>query len=229
MIYIKGDIHGQQNEIKKFCEEYNPNEGDILVLLGDVGANYQRLFRDRRFKYDISRYPIIYFCVHGNHECRPQNIASYSEKEWNGGRVMYEEEFPNILFPVDGDIFTLGEKRCIAIGGAYSVDKYSKIQQKLWWPDEQPTPTIKEYVEQQLAENEVDIIFSHTCPYKYEPTEMFLEGIDRSKVDSSTEEWLDRIEESTDYKAWYCGHWHTDKRVDKLHFLFKETEILDGT
>lgn len=83
---------------------------------------------------------------------------------------------------------------------------------------------IKRYVESQLASNPIDIIISHTCPFKYEPIEMFLSGIDQSTVDTSTEHWLDQIEESTDYKAWYCGHWHVDKRVDKMHFLFHSIE-----
>ena len=49
---------------------------------------------------------------------------------------------------------------------------------------------------------------------------MFLPTIDQSAVDYSTEEWLDKIEDSLDYRAWYCGHWHTDKRVDRIHFLY---------
>ena len=68
------------------------------------------------------------------------------------------------------------------------------------------------------------MILSHTCPFKYEPTEMFLAGIDQSTVDASTERWLDQIEENTDYVAWFCGHWHTDKRIDKMHFLFHSFE-----
>ena len=79
---------------------------------------------------------------------------------------------------------------------------------------------IKKYVEQQIKEKEFDVILSHTCPLKYEPIECFLPGIDQSSVDTSTEEWLDKIEEMTDYKAWYCGHWHINKRIDKIHFLF---------
>ena len=71
---------------------------------------------------------------------------------------------------------------------------------------------------------EFDVILSHTCPLKYVPIEMFLPGINQSKVDSSTEEWLDKIEEVADYKSWYCGHWHTDKRVDRMHFLFRGVE-----
>ena len=80
------------------------------------------------------------------------------------------------------------------------------------------------YVEQQIQSYPFDIVLSHTCPFKYEPTEMFLSGIDQSTVDDSTERWLDTIEEAIEYKAWFCGHWHTDKRIDKMHFLFHSFE-----
>lgn len=43
------------------------------------------------------------------------------------GTVMYEEEFPNILFPVDGEIFTLNGVQCLVIGGAYSIDKFYRL------------------------------------------------------------------------------------------------------
>lgn len=114
------------------------------------------------------------------------------------------------------------------IGGAYSVDKYYRLRMGYnWWPDEQPTPTIKEYVEQQCKTHSVDVVFSHTCPFKYVPTECFLPGIDQSTVDNSTEHWLDTIEEMLDYKAWYLCHWHINKRIDKLHFLMHDVEMLD--
>ena len=56
---------------------------------------------------------------------------------------------------------------------------------------------------------------------------MFLSCIDQSTVDDSTEKWLDSIEDKLDYKAWFCGHWHTDKHIDKIHFLFTGWEILE--
>ena len=61
---------------------------------------------------------------------------------------------------------------------------------------------------------------THTAPLKYEPTEVFLKGIDQSEVDKSTEAWLDKIEDRLDYKKWYCGHYHTEKVIDKLEFMF---------
>ena len=50
--------------------------------------------------------------------------------------------------------------------------------------------------------------------------------IDQSEVDNSTEQWLDNVEDDLDYKAWYCGHWHTNKRIDKMHFLYHDVEVL---
>ena len=67
-------------------------------------------------------------------------------------------------------------------------------------------------------------MLSHTTPLKYEPVEVFLKGIDQSKVDKSTEEWLDGIEDRLDYQKWYCGHYHTEKKVDRLEIMFENTE-----
>ncbi|MCM1008228.1 MAG: metallophosphoesterase [Ruminococcus flavefaciens] len=225
MVYITGDIHGSMYPIYELCNALSPTFEDVVVILGDVAANYDLNSRDRQFKRQMSRFQPTFFCIHGNHECRPQNIASYKEKQWNGGTVMYEEEFPNILFPVDGEIFMLAEMKCLVIGGAYSVDKYFRLQRGLnWWADEQPSEEIKIRIEDQIYNNHIDVVFSHTCPYKHTPIECFLPGIDQSTVDNSTEHWLDTIEESIDYKAWYCGHWHINKRIDRMHFLYHNVE-----
>lgn len=225
MIYITGDIHGSISPIYNLRSAHDLTDKDVIVILGDVAANYDLNSRDHQFKRQLSRFQPTFFCIHGNHECRPQNIVSYKEKWWNGGIVLYEDEFPNILFPVDGEIFTLNGMQCLVIGGAYSVDKFYRLQHGFeWWADEQPSDEIKKYVERQINNRQIDIVFSHTCPYKYTPTECFLPGIDQSTIDNSTEHWLDTIEESIDYKAWYCGHWHINKRIDRMHFLYHNVE-----
>lgn len=227
MVYITGDIHGDVTPVYDLFQKCQPNADDIIVLLGDVGLNYTGQIRDRLMKQEISRLKSTFFRIHGNHENRPQNIDSYHEKQWHGGRVLVEDDFPNILFPIDGDIFDIEGKQCIVIGGAYSVDKFNRLRMGYkWWQDEQPSPAIKEYVEQQVKNHSVDVVFSHTCPFKYIPTECFLPGIDQSTVDNSTEHWLDTIEDKLDYKAWYLGHWHINKRIDKMHFLMHDVEML---
>ena len=225
MIYYTGDIHGSTLEIVTFCARFQPSKDDTIVILGDVGANYFGNERDDAFKAEFAKLEPTILCIHGNHEIRPQNIPSYKTKEWNGGIVWYEEVYPNILFAKDGEFYDIEGTKHLAIGGAYSVDKHYRLLRGYgWWADEQPSEEIKQYVEQQIKEKPSDVILSHTCPFKYEPTEMFLPGIDQSTVDDSTERWLDKIEELVDYKAWYCGHWHINKRIDKMHFLFHSFE-----
>ncbi len=228
MVYFTGDIHGSPWKIKKFCSKMKLTENDVVVILGDVGANFYNDERDNAVKRTLSKLKPTILCVHGNHEMRPWNVAGYRQKQWNEGTIWYQEEFPNLLFASDGEIYLLNGLRYLVIGGAYSIDKYYRLQRGYgWWEDEQPSDEIKCYVESQVATQRFDVVLSHTCPVQYEPTEMFLPMIDQSLVDKSTEEWLGTIEKRIDYKAWYCGHYHTDKRIDRMHFLFNSFESDD--
>lgn len=114
----------------------------------------------------------------------------------------------------------------LVLGGAYSVDKCYRLACGYgWWPDEQPSTEIKAYAESQIRRiGRVDAVLSHTCPYKYEPIEAYLPVIDQSFVDDSTERWLNKVEETLDYKVWLCGHWHINKHIDRIHFLFHDFE-----
>ena len=33
---------------------------------------------------------------------------------------------------------------------------------------------------------------------------------------------FDKIESSLEYNQWYCGHYHTDKKINNLQFMFKD-------
>ena len=225
MVFFTGDIHGNDRNITRFVNRVNPKITDTIVLLGDVGANYFGNHKDIRLKDHLNGLGVHLLCIHGNHEMRPTNVPGYHEIEWNGGTVWIQPEFPNLLFAKDGEIYEIEGLRYLVIGGAYSVDKYYRqLLGYSWWSDEQPSDEIKARVEEQIKSKDFDIILSHTCPFKYEPVEMFISGVDQSKVDDSTERWLDTIEDSIDYLAWFCGHWHTNKRIDKVHFLFDEFE-----
>ena len=174
--------------------------------------------------------PITLFCIHGNHEQRPATIPSYTEREWHGGAVYVEEQFPSILFAKDGEVYDLNGMRAIVIGGAYSIDWMLRIPGRSWWPDEQPSPELKACVESKLDQIgwKVDVVLSHTVPLKYEPVEVFLPGIDQRKVDKSTEQWLDQIEERLHYGKWYAGHYHTKKKKDRLQIMFEDYDVFNN-
>jgi len=234
MFYITGDTHGDFSRLYSFCDLVQPSLDDVLIVLGDAGINYYGDSRDKKMKSRISyKYPLTLFCIHGNHEMRPTETGlPYKEKLFYGGIVYYEEAFPNILFAKDGEIYNFptpeGEKTCLVIGGAYSVDKFYRIHKGYnWFPSEQPSEEIKKYVEDQIAKvgKKVDVVLSHTTPLKYEPVEVFLPMIDQSTVDKTTEVWLNDIEASLDYQKWYCGHYHTEKLIDKIEFLYGSIKV----
>lgn len=224
MFYITGDCHGDFLRIEFFCRHHKTTKEDVMIVLGDFGVNYSLGKMDIKKKEILSQLPLTFFAIHGNHEARPFEVEGYEEKLWNDGIVYVEPKYPNILFAKDGEVYTLGDKKCMVIGGAYSVDKFYRLQVRLpWFESEQPTEEIKDYVEAQLKkiDYKIDYVFSHTCPMMYEPSDLFLNFIDQSKVDKSTEEWLTRIENKLDYKRWYFGHFHGNRMFPKAEMLYE--------
>ena len=195
-----------------------------MIILGDAGMNFYGGLRDVMKKERLAQLPLTIFSIHGNHEMRPATIPSYHLTDWHGGKAYVEDTYPNLLFALDGEIYDLDGMRAIAIGGAYSIDKMYRLAHGYgWWPDEQPSPAIKEKVEKarDACGWKIDAVLSHTTPLKYEPVEAFLSFIDQHKVDKSTETWLDGIENRLDYRRWYCGHYHIEKDIDRMSILFE--------
>ena len=224
-IYLTGDTHGQFERIQRFCKDKGTGSEDLLIILGDAGINYYGGRRDEKLKRYIAAMPITLLCIHGNHERRPTEALGYERARRFDGEVMVQPEFTNQLFALDGQVYQLGGKSCIAIGGAYSIDKeYRILRGSGWWPDEQPSAAIKDRVESVLSGRgwQVDIVLSHTTPLSLEPREAFLPFIDQSTVDTSTEEWLDGIERRLNYERWYAGHFHTVKETGKLRLMYKD-------
>ena len=228
MFYITGDTHGNFKPIKCFCAFNNLTKDDVLVVLGDAGVNYFLNERDLQAKKLVAKIPATIFCIHGNHEARPHSLPHlYREIEWRGGIAYVEDAYPNLLFAKDGEVYDFDGISAIVIGGAYSVDKHYRLMHGWsWFADEQPDEETKARVEAKLDSLgwEIDAVLTHTCPTSFEPIEAYIDGIDQSTVDKSTELWLDEIEKKLNYRKWYCGHWHIEKRVGKLQFMFGNIE-----
>lgn len=227
--YITGDCHGNFDKIKLFCDIYKPRTDDVLIVLGDFGINFWLDRRDIEKKEELAKLPLTIFAIHGNHEARPFELDGYKEKEWMGGIVYEEDTYPKIKFAKDGEMYILNDKKCIVIGGAYSIDKDYRLMAGLpWYESEQPTTAIKQYVEIQLKKMnwKVDYVFSHTCPIAYEPTDLFLDYIDSNKVDKSTEEWLSAIERKLIYEKWYFGHFHDNREYNQGELLYEKIKEL---
>ena len=227
-VYLTGDTHRDFDRIYSFCEEYGTIAEDVLIILGDAGINYFCDYRDLELKSELAELPITLLCVHGNHEERPFELG-YDELEWRGGLVYYEEDYPNLLFAKDGEIYDFDGKKTIAIGGAYSVDKWYRLAHGMAWFDtEQPSDDIKKYVEAQLEKHnwKVDYVLSHTVPVECEPVWAFIPGLDQSTVDKSTENWLQKIMDNLEFEGWFAGHYHVEAQEGPVRIMFNDYEEL---
>ncbi len=229
-VYLTGDTHGDFDRIEEFCEEFDTSLEDVMVILGDAGINFWLDREDEHLKERLSQLPLTLFCVHGNHEERPEEVPGYEEQIWQGGVVLYQPEHPNLLFAQDGEVYDFNGKKAIVIGGAYSVDKYYRLANGLpWFPTEQPDDATKDRVEHKLDELgwRVDYVFSHTTPISCQPRWAFLSDMDQSKVDSSTEQWLETIYRRLDCQTWYAGHYHVTCTMDRVQILFEDYDELE--
>ena len=230
MIFITGDTHRDVTDftkIKEFCEKQETTKEDLMIIAGDVGVNYNLDESDDRVKDWMENLPITFLLVRGNHEERPENIPTYKRENlktvlWEGP-VFREEEFPSLLF-ADNGLFHLEGKSVYIINGAYSVDKYYRVVNGLnWFPTEELTDEeMNKILADVTAIKKVDTVISHTCPLKYTPIEAFIPTIDRADISRRMEEFLGKVERALTYEKWYAGHWHIDKTIDKMRFIYND-------
>lgn len=242
---IRGDCHG---EFTWLCNErldkYTPEDTGIIIL-GDAGFNFYLNKTDARVKKEVDAKGYYIYVVRGNHEARPQSLPDMIQI-WDanvGGHVWLEHAYPHIRYFEDYGVYWINGFKCAVIGGAYSVDKWWRLQRANmnelnnnpkktgWWADEQLSFEEMTKAEHLFVYNHnahFDFVLSHTCPLSWEPIDMFLGAIDQKTVDNSMETWMDRLKDEIKFKVWCFGHFHAD-RIEAPHaeMYFKDTEELE--
>lgn len=242
---LTGDCHGVFIRFDNL-----PKDEEIgMIILGDAGVNFYLNKTDDRKKKEIcENYSnITFYCVRGNHECRPQGLSDIEKifDENVHGVVYYQSKYPNIRYFLDYGLYDIGGYSCYVIGGAYSVDKYWRLmraglteetndfRKTYWFPDEMLTQNEMNKAIEQLYNfkdmgKHIDFMFSHTCPYEWEPRDMFLGSIDQSTVDNSMELWMNEIKDNIHSDIWCFGHFHAD-RIERPHVeqYYHDIEELD--
>lgn len=250
-LFFTGDMHGgvatisRIGNIQRNMPEYKPEE-TIIVILGDAGLNFWLNNTDKKYKKLLNAMNYHIYCIRGNHEQRPELIEGMTlVNDENVNNVVYmEEAFPNIRYFVDGKIYNLLGYKCLVVGGAYSVDKwyrlartgYARDEAEIadpkkcgWFKDECLTAAEMAAIMQEVKGESVDFVLSHTCPLSWEPTDLFLNGINQSTVDKSMEVWLDELKKNINWKYWLFGHYHAD-RIERPHVeqFYQEYEDIES-
>lgn len=219
MIYITGDLHGNIEQIKEVMDKVNCKIDNVIIQLGDAGFNYHLNKKDKQVKDFVYNYDINWFVIRGNHDANPIYNKNIVETEQYGNHGYIEKDYPNIFYAENGNVYNIQGNDFLVLGGAYSVDKWYRIDHGYnWFNDEQMS---KEEMEKfwQSGISKVDAILSHTCPYENMPRHLFLSQIDQSTVDNSMEYFLHNVKKKVQYNNWFFGHFHANEQIEENMYM----------
>ena len=226
---------------------YKPEETAIIIL-GDAGFDFFLNKTDERKKKEIEARGYYIYWLRGNHEARPSDISTYQKiSDGNVHGVVYcDPRYPHLRAFLDYGFYDIDGYTCYVVGGAYSVDKWYRLsrvgmttetnnQKKSgWFANEQLTKEEMAKATEQLyffkdMGKHIDFIFSHTCPYSWEPVDLFLGGVNQLTVDNSMEKWMDEWKDDIPWFCWLFGHFHEDRLIRPyVEMYYNDIEELDN-
>ena len=116
-----------------------------------------------------------------------------------------------------GQIFSIDGNTFFTFGGGESTDKDMRREQGNWWSDEEPTAV--EMAEGAKALDEVglkvDYMITHEPPSLVKSAMLLRKG--SSDRVNKLNGYFEEIGKSVDFKHWYFGSLHEDRRITPHH------------
>lgn len=240
-IFVTGDKHGVYYSLHDKLNRIHATKDDVVIILGDHGTLYYTDHGEDYKRKFLASSPATFICIRGNHDRRPAcpaydfDLITVDTPAYSG-QFYVDRNCPSVLYTKEFGWYRFGTKPVFVIGGAFSVDKYKRFDMQshgyhtyLWFNDEQLFSRERNAAEQELAQlpDSAFYLMTHTCPKSHAPRDMFLPNIDQAKVDETMEKWLDTLEKKLPYEKWFCGHWHTDRTIERIRFLYEDLELFD--
>lgn len=227
-LYAVGDIHGNVDNAHCAIDPMLPSltESDTIVLLGDVGIRYGDNTHGTLRKY-LSRLPCTVLVLRGNHDVRYWRDALWGDFgrghietiDWQGNVVLRDDRYRNVLYlPDGGGLLTIDGHVCLAIPGAWSIDKEYRLEMGMpWEPEEQLTTSEMSQLLALAESHPIEHIFSHTCPQSWlrELDDLLFPSDMAPPIDDAMPVWMDDVLEACDstLEGWWFGHFHDDRDV----------------
>jgi hypothetical protein len=153
-VAIAGDWHADTDYAVNAIRHAAKRNATVLIHLGDFGYNFTDAYLDA-LQRALTEAAMVLGFVDGNHENFDTLLAAPIAAD--GLRYLRER----VVHLPRGLRWRWGATRCLAVGGAYSIDRFLRIPGRSWWPQETITPT---QARQIAAAGQADAMFCHDCP-----------------------------------------------------------------
>ena len=203
MIYVTGDMHGEEERLYSRSMK-KLSEGDTLIVCGDFGFVWDGSAKEKKIlEYLGSRKYNVCF-IDGTHE-NFDLLEKCRMTVWNGGKV--HRVSGNLFHMMRGQIFTIEGYRIFTFGGGESTDREMRTEHISWWKEEMPTPAELEEGAKAIDEVDcdVDFIITHEPPSIVKST-MLLHRVCK-------------------FKHWYFESMHEDRIITNVHTAVFEDVI----
>ena len=211
MIYIIGDTHGKQDRFDHLKGEKLWTAGDYLIICGDFGYVFQNNKSENLFLDELEKKPYTICFCDGNNE-NFDALCRYPKVPFCGGFAHRIRE--NIYHLKRGQIYDIDGLIFFTMGGAYSIDRFLRIEGLSWWRQELPSRAEQRFAERNLAEhgNKVDYIVTHTAP------SFVISALGGYPAEEEREltDFFEKLSKRVCFKKLFFGHWHKDGEIGQM-------------
>jgi Icc-related predicted phosphoesterase len=185
-LLLGGDAHGDNTYVAQIEQIALSQQVDKVIYLGDFG--YWEGYND---DFIYRNWALPTYFLDGNHE---------DHSKLNHAAKDFVSITNNLFYLPRGYVWKWNNVRFLSLGGAYSTDRYQLTLGVDWFVEEVIT---EEDVTRACSKGEVDIMFTHDCPY----------GVSSNRMNEPLEATINRKHINTVLKAvqpkeLYHGHLH---------------------
>lgn len=202
-VLVAGDTHGSLEHLSRLCVAATDEGADLIIQVGDFGFSWSLGALSQADEL-LGKYGIELWWLDGNHEnfdileigfgATPDDPVATKTGTW-------------ITYMPRGYRFTLDGVRCMAFGGAISIDRQWRKPGVSWWRQEAIT---NRQVDRALDGSFIDILFCHDAPNNGGLEQFFLPGVGPGELRDSalSRAALDKVVEHLTPGLVVHGHYH---------------------
>lgn len=225
MIYITGDTHG---DIERFNDKAlrKLTAEDMVIVCGDFGFLWHGGDKERKMLKQLAKKKYTIAFVDGAHE-NFGRLRSFAQEQWNGGTI--HRIAHNVIHLMRGQYYTIGSKTFFTMGGGEGEE--SELSGEDMWtggslPDN--SELVMGAANIDLHGAKVDVIISHEPSSKIKSILSDQDRLGTMARINALNAFLEQLSQNVEYKRWYFGSFHIDKRItSKITAVYTDLIELD--